>query len=270
MDDRYADDLIAWTASGSGPPILLLHSLGGSGAMWASTRRRLERTHTVVTIDARGHGGSADEGFITVEQFATDAVHLLRRLDLGPAVVVGLSMGGQAAMHMALAAPELIRALVLADTSLGGRGDPDARVAALRKRLAEIGPDAFADEYTRSRLRPETSPETAAMFAGLVRRTLPEAYVRQSHSIGSQDLRAAAPAIRCPTLVLVGAFDVSTPPDLAEDLRRAIPGAGLTVIADANHLSNLDRPGAFDDAVAAFLAALLGNGSLRGSTAFSV
>jgi 3-oxoadipate enol-lactonase len=209
-----------------------------------------------VTVDARGHGGSGGEGFITVEQFSTDATHLMRRLGLGPAAIVGLSMGGQAAMHMALMAPELVRGLVLADTSLGGRGDPDARVTALRQRLAEIGADAFADEYTRSRLRPGTPPQTAAMFAALVRRTLPEIYVRQSHSIGSQDLRTSVASIRCPTLVLVGALDVSTPPNLAEDLRAAIPGARLTVIADANHLSNLDQPDAFDDAVEGFLAGL--------------
>ena len=221
--------------------------------MWSTTCAAIAEDHTAITLDARGHGKSDPHGEISVEQYATDALTLLDHIGVATALVIGLSMGGQAAMHLALRAPQRVRGLVLADTSLGGRGGAAERMAQTRARIEMIGAEAFAEEYTRSRLMSDIDERVVEEFASLVLKTLPDIYVRQVGSIASQDLRATALVIAAPTLVIVGANDVSTPPQIAEQLRKAIPGAGIEKIAAANHLSNLDRPDAFNGAVAAFL-----------------
>jgi len=248
------DDAIHYVKEGQGPPVLLLHSLGACAEMWRSTIDALRPRFTVIAPDARGHGLSAAAGEISVERYAKDAMAIAAALGLARYGVLGLSMGGQAAMHVAADAPDRVAFLIAADTSLGAASNNPERLEAPRRRIAEIGAQAFALEYTRSRLRPQASTAAVETFAAMVMRTLPELYVTQLASILAQDLRPRVGAIRCPTLIVVGAQDVSTPPAAAEALCRAIPGARLEIIPDANHLSNIDQPDAFNRIVTAFAA----------------
>lgn len=103
-------------AGGAGLPVVLLHGLTDSSACWPTVLHRYAGTRPVVALDARGHGGTPlpDEPF-TIAALAADAVTALRALDLGPAVVVGHSMGGVTAEELALTAPDLVAALVLED-----------------------------------------------------------------------------------------------------------------------------------------------------------
>jgi len=243
---------IHYVQEGSGTPIILLHSLGGSGEMWRRTIDDLKSDFTVIAPDARGHGRSQAKGEISVERYAKDARALAAALKLPSYGVLGLSMGGQAAMHVAADDPDRVRFLIAADTSLGAASKNPERVEATRRRIKEIGARAFADEYTKSRLMPDAPAAAVDGFAALVMHTLPDIYGAQLASIMAQDLRPRVGAIRCPTLIVVGSDDVSTPPSAAEALCRAIAGARLQVIANANHLSNIDRPDAFNAAVKAF------------------
>jgi pimeloyl-ACP methyl ester carboxylesterase len=248
-----ADATLHYSIAGTGPAVLLLHSLGGAGEMWNATISALSAGYTVIAPDARGHGRSSDGGEISVRQFAKDSAAILEGVGIGAAHVVGLSMGGQAAMHLAMHAPEMVHGLVLADTSLGGRGGAEERVAGIRKRIAEIGAEGFAREYTLSRTMPETDEATKTAFAALVLKTLPDIYARQAYSISCEDLRATAGTIAAPTLVIAGDHDASTPPEMGRQLRDAIPGAAMSVIRSANHLSNLDQPGRFNALLRQFL-----------------
>jgi 3-oxoadipate enol-lactonase len=247
---------ISYLKEGSGQPLILLHSLGGSAEMWRRTIDDLQSNFTVIAPDARGHGLSPANGEITVERFAKDAIAIASALKLPKYGVLGLSMGGQAAIHVAADDPDRVTFLIAADTSLGAATKNPERVEATRKRIAEIGARAFALEYTKSRLRPNASSATIESFAAMVMHTLPNLYVTQLASILAQDVRPRVGAIRCPTLIVVGSDDVSTPPATAETLCRAIDGARLQIIADANHLSNLDQPEAFNTAVQSFVAGI--------------
>lgn len=245
---------IHYLTEGSGPPIILLHSLGGCAEMWRRTINDLSASFTIIAPDARGHGSSPAAGPISVERFAQDALAIADTLQLSQFGLLGLSMGGQAAMHVAISAPERVRFLIAADTSLGAASKNPDRLESVRRRIDEIGAEAFAYEYTRSRLQPNVPEDEVRAFAEMVMRTLPETYVTQLGSILAQDLRSSVAAIRCPTLILVGAQDVSTPPSTGEQLAKAITGAKFQIIDDANHLSNIDQPEAFNAAVRAFAA----------------
>jgi 3-oxoadipate enol-lactonase len=246
---------IHYLVEGRGPLLVLLHSLGGDGRMWRTTIEALKAEFTVAAPDARGHGRSDNKGPMTVEQFAEDAVALAGELAAAQFSLIGLSMGGQAAMHVAASHSDQVKTVAIADTSLGGRPGGQERWSAAQKRIQEIGNRAFAAEYTASRLRPSTNKRVADEFSSMVEATLPDIYLAQFRSIQAQDLREAATTIRVPTLVLVGADDVSTPPSMAQEIASVIPGSRLEIIDDANHLSNLDQPLAFNAAVLAFARA---------------
>lgn len=246
-------ETIRYEAAGSGPAALLLHSLGGSAAMWRSTVAALAPSCRVLAPDAVGHGGSSRNRPFTIARNAAHALALLDTQGLDRTAVVGLSMGGLTALEMALAAPERVTALVLADTSAGGRGDGAARLAGARDGMARLGLDGFAHEFAATRLHPATDAAVVSAYAADARRTLPDGFMEALGSLVVQDFRERLDTIRCPTLVLVGDRDAGTPLPMAEILRDGIPGARLAVIPDAGHFSVLDQPAVFDGLVKDFL-----------------
>ncbi|WP_282947472.1 alpha/beta hydrolase [Cellulomonas endometrii] len=133
-------------APGAPVPVVLLHGLTDSAACWPTVLHRYEDAgRTVVALNARGHGGSTlpDEPF-TIAALAADAALALRSLDLGPALVVGHSMGGVTAQELALVAPELVAGLVLEDPAWHDRGT--ARTVGDGAEVVGIAGDAGAPE----------------------------------------------------------------------------------------------------------------------------
>jgi lipase len=136
------------TATAGAVPVVLLHGLTDSSACWPSVRHRYPG-RPVVALDARGHGGTPlpDEPF-TVAALAADAAQALRALDLGPALVVGHSMGGVTAEELALTAPELVAGLVLEDPAwhdAGRLGADDGSVVGVATGSGAAAPDVPGD-----------------------------------------------------------------------------------------------------------------------------
>lgn len=253
-DLTLADGTLAYERRGSGPPVLLLHSLGGSGSMWETTIAALAARCEVYALDARGHGASADDGELSVGQYARDVIALVRHRDLGDVRLVGLSMGAQAAMIAAAELGDSVSRLVLADTLLGAGGVGAAeRLAATRSSIAQVGNAAFARDYARSRTLPSTAEAVVNGFAKLVERTLPDVFPQLQYSIANQLLHDTARGLKVETLVLVGDRDVSTPVERAQEITAQVARSRLVVIPGANHLANLDNPEFFNAAVARFV-----------------
>ncbi len=100
---------------GDGSPALILHGLFGRRRNWQAIQKRLADDTRIITADLRNHGDSPWDNTMTYEAMAEDIASLIRHLDAGPAVVVGHSMGGKAAMALALSAPELVSGLMVID-----------------------------------------------------------------------------------------------------------------------------------------------------------
>src|SRR6185369_2316123 len=167
--------------------------------------------------------------------------------------LVGLSMGGYIAFAMLRQAPERIVKLALLDTQ--ARADTPEQTAGRETQIAmaqsgrfgEI-PDLAIPRY----LHPKRQSDER--FTGIVRQMIgetgPEAFVRQMRAIISRpDSRPLLSSIRCPTMVLVGAEDVSTPVALNKEIADGIPGAKLVVVPDCGHLSTLEQPEAVNAAL---------------------
>jgi len=245
-------------------PYVLLHAFPLGANMWEPQMRRIPSGWRLITPDLRGFGGSTELdslAALSVGDYADDIADLLEELSVDRAVIGGLSMGGYAALALVQSRPEMVEALILADTRAGA-DTPEAR-ANRRNMLAIVdreGPSGVALEMM-PRLLCKTTLETNPTAEATVRRLIKQqspvairgAIHRMMHRPDSTPLLAG---INVPTLVIAGAEDVLTPVAEAERIAGAIAGATLTIIPDAGHLSNLEQPEAFNDALASFFARL--------------
>jgi pimeloyl-ACP methyl ester carboxylesterase len=234
-----------WDAQGDGPPLLLIQGLGYSIEGWWRVLPPLAKQHRVIVFDNRGVGRSeVDDYDFTIEQMADDALAVLRAAGERSAHVIGASLGGIIAQELALRSPQALRSLVLGCTSPGGtdaipsdagqgflqaRADMSAREAAeasIPFVYAERTPLALAHEDIERRMTVPTTREGYGGQLGAVLR-----YAGTMSRLGS---------LRVPTLVVHGTVDRLVPPQNAELLARAIPGARLVWFDGAGHIITTD------------------------------
>jgi 3-oxoadipate enol-lactonase len=250
---------LAYERAGAGPLVVFLHGIGGNRGNWTAQLDALADRFCAVAWDARGYGSSGDGPEpLHFADFADDLVRLLDHLGAERAHLVGLSMGGMIAQDMAARHGGRLATLTLVDSSSGFGGVRQAaRDEFLARRLeplergltpADIAPglvDVLVSAQASAVVREQIRASVAAL------RTRP--YVQALHAIVTTDFRPVLAGIAVPTLVIVGDEDQVTPPASSQELAGAIPGAELVTIPGAGHLSNLDRPDAFEAALRAFL-----------------
>jgi pimeloyl-ACP methyl ester carboxylesterase len=250
---------------GVGPPALLLHGLAGYAGEWTATARWLTSRCRVVALDARGHGGSErTPADVSRAAHVADAAFVIERLGLGPAIVVGQSLGGQAALLLAAEHPSLVRGLVLADAGPGGFDDARAVEANVEDLARALGrwPVPFASREAAIAFFGGPSPSAEAWADGLeqrdggwwprfdadvMARTLREA-TRRSYWPQWERISCAALVVRAGR----GQLSAVDARKMAERGRRA----DVVEIPDAGHDVHLDSPGAWRDAASRFLDAL--------------
>jgi 3-oxoadipate enol-lactonase len=253
---------LGYTDEGTGTPVVLLHAFPLSRAMWAPQIPALARRVRVITVDLRGHGESdVSDGTVALSEFADEVIGLLDHLAVRTAVFIGLSMGGYTLFALYRGYRDRIKALVLADTRAQA-DTPEGRAGRFEMiRTAEAKGSGAIAEIMLPRL---LSPDSLSNNAPLVERVRSIITATPVRTIIA-DLRAMAerpdsvallPGISCPTLVLVGELDQGTPPADARLMAERIPGARLVIIPNAAHLSNLEEPEAFNQALLSFVGAL--------------
>ncbi len=238
------------------PVLVLVNSLGTNLHMWEPQMARFSGALRVVRYDCRGHGASeAPAGAYTIEQLGRDLLGLLDALQIEQARICGLSLGGMVALWMAANAPERVDRVVLADTAarIGTTESWTTRMAL----VSTGGMDAIG-EMVLARFLSERfcqgHPEVALQIRDMLETTNPQGYIGACAALRDADLRAILPAIHAPALIIVGEEDEATPPAQAQDLHSAIRGSKLITLHEAAHLSNVEQPEAFSNAVLAFLS----------------
>jgi 3-oxoadipate enol-lactonase len=210
--------------------------------------------------DHRGHGGSAvPAGPYAIDDLVDDAARVIREWGRGPVVFVGLSMGGMVGQGLAIRYPELLRALVLANTT--SQYPPEAqpmwaqRIAAVEAGGLEAIADAVLERYFSAAHRASHAEEVAACRRTLLRSD-PRGYVACCHAVRAVDWLDRLGSIRCPTLIIAGALDVGAPVAMSQAMAERIPGSQLVVIDEASHLSVAEQPAQFAQHLQRFLAGL--------------
>ena len=234
-----------YVSKGEGPPVVLVHALGGTLHAWHGVIENLALHHHVVALDLRGHGRSAHaKGAYSIKTWASDVEALIGVLELPPVTLVAHSMGTLVAQHLALTKPEAVDSLVL----LGGISyfEPPAKEAyARRADIVEAdGMDALVEDWLPGALAPRThakQPQLTGLLRDLFLRNDPHSYAKSCRAL------AKAPAIKRdnigqPTLLLVGDHDRSTPLRMTEELHRDIPVSRVRVVPAAAHWAALEQP----------------------------
>jgi pimeloyl-ACP methyl ester carboxylesterase len=250
---------IAYERVGQGPPLVLAHGAAMDGRMWQPQLAALADELTVVAWDEPGAGRSSDvPPDFTLEDYADCLAALLEALGLGPAHVGGLSWGGTVALAVYRRRPELVRTLVLADTYAGWKGSLSEAELHARMEGARVMLAAPAGEFdpTLPGLYAGAPPaEFAALLDEIAAGVRPESLRTQLGVMAEADERDLLPRIAVPTLLIWGELDARSPLGIAREFERVIPGAELVVIPGSGHVSNLERPGPFEEAVRAFCRA---------------
>lgn len=239
------------------PLVVLSHSLASSGIMWEQQMPALVGGYRVLRYDTRGHGGSdAPAGPYTLDQLGDDVVALLDALDIERVHWVGLSMGGMIGQNLALRHPRRLLSLALCDTT---SRVPDEARAVWDERIAEAERngmqglcDATMERWFTPPFLAENGPQLECIREQFLA-TPTSGYVGCCQAIRDLDYTEALSTVSLPTHLIVGARDPSAPPAASRTIQGIIEGATLSVIDDASHLSNVEQPDAFNEALLGFL-----------------
>jgi 3-oxoadipate enol-lactonase len=250
---------VAVEHAGSGDFVIMLHGIGGNRLNWTDQIEAFAPHFHAAAWDARGYGDSDDyEGPLNFAGYADDLARVLDHFGVRRAHVVGLSMGGRIAMDFVARYSDRLATLVLCDTHKGFAAMPEDRKSAFiasRKAplLAGKEPKDIAEPVARSLVGPKASDTAFRRLVDSMSRLHKESYIKSIEASVRMDARSDLANIKVPTLVVVGADDRLTPPDVARELASEIRGAELAVIPDAGHLANIEQPEAFNAAVLQFL-----------------
>jgi 3-oxoadipate enol-lactonase len=267
MESKVAnlpDRSVRYLESGSGRAVLLLHAFPLSADQWLPQLYRLPPGWRAIAPDLRGFRGARpafeEPGLdvASMETHAADLLALLTHLGIERAVVAGLSMGGYIAFALLRASPARIAGLVLANTratpdSAEGLAARDTMIALARRE----GAAGVAHAMIEKLLGPTTLREQADLATAvreLIERNSVPGLVSAIRAMKRRpDSTPLLPAVGCPTLIVSGEEDALIPGADIDAMSHMIPGATPIVIPRAGHLTNLEAPGLFNDALTGFL-----------------
>jgi 3-oxoadipate enol-lactonase len=238
-----------------GTPLVFINALGTDLRIWDAVVPHLVERHPVIRYDKRGHGLSdCPPAPYSIRDFSNDLLGLLDHLEVSQATLVGISVGGIIALDFAVLCPERVHALVLCDTApkIGTADLWNERINTLRAQGMHSMADAILSRWFAPSFK-EQSPASYRGHYNMLTRTPVEGYTGTCEAIRDADLTEAVKAISMRTLVLSGAEDVSTPPDVARKLVELIPDVKFQEIPGAGHLTCVEQPDAVAERIERFL-----------------
>jgi 3-oxoadipate enol-lactonase len=238
-----------------GPVLVFSNSLGTNFSMWDAQMAELRQRFRILRYDTRGHGqSSVTAGDYTIEQLGRDVVGLLDTLKLDRVHFCGLSMGGVIGLWLGIHAPGRLDRLVLSNTGarIGTQEMWNARIATVQKDGMKPVAAAVIERWFTPEFR-ASCPDQVAKAQGMLESTPPAGYSACCAAIRDVDLRDSLAQIKTPTMILYGVKDPVTPPADAEFLRKRIHGSAKMEL-EAAHLSNVEQPEDFTEAVNHFLS----------------
>lgn len=256
----YRGHRVVWEETGLGDPIVWLQGLGADHSAWAVQIARFSARYRCIAPDLLDTGVSdrAHDQYST-RALAEDVLALLDQIGTPTVHVVGLSLGGSVAQHLALLAPERLRSLTLVSSIAA----PDARLAEILHTWAalrqQLDPVLFYRQANLWLFAPEffdDARRVAGVLRWVERHPAPQpaaAFARQVEASLAHDTQADLSAIRTPCLVIGGSDDILTLPSQQQALAAAIPGAQLRFIPHAAHSVNLEKQNIFNQMVSLFI-----------------
>ena len=250
---------IAYDDIGSGIPTVFVHGFPLARTMWKAQFRGLSQLCRCIAPDLRGFGESIVEGPYSMDRYADDIAELLDACSIRRAVIAGCSMGGYITFAFWRRHPERVLGLALCDTRQGadneaGLAKRRAMIRAARTDGSAAVSDMMIDSLLASSTRercPEVEKEVRAMMTGAPVDGVVGAIEAMMQRPDSTPTLAT---IDVPTVVITGEDDAIAPVEGARAMSEAIRGSVFAMIPGAGHLSNIERPAAFNTVFSEFLS----------------
>jgi len=246
---------------GSGLPVLFSHSFTSDCTMWTQQAPVISQRYQLITYDIRGMGRTeSPPGEYSLDLHTEDLYQLVRHLGLSQFVLGGLSIGGMIGVHFALAHQELLKGLIIADSSAARPDTPQLVNPEPYIEIAQSrGMAGLADHVIGNKLLAphlQDNPYAIKEYRDRMARNNVVGYCSGMRALSRmRDRTGELGRIAVPTLIIVGNLDLPfiEPSKL---MHERIPGAKLVVIPGAGHLANIERPAEFNEAVMTFLDGL--------------
>lgn len=249
---------IALHRTGNGPPVVLLHCLGVDHRLWQFAAPDLARDYTLLAYDFPGHGESPVPARpYGIAELSAQLAALLSAAGIQRATMAGISLGGLVAQHFAATFPARVDRLVLIDTTPRYTDEMRSMWAVRAAQARNDGvksliPGLLEVWFTKAFVAQD--PPAARYVRDAFARCPNEGYARACEALAAADLRAIAPKIAAPTLIVCGEQDIPSFLDAARWLNANLRGSSLAWLAPARHASILEQPTAFQRALRRFLA----------------
>lgn len=251
---------ISYNEAGDGKiPVIFLHGFPFDKSMWKGQLDSLKSANRVIALNIRGFGKSIDENtHLSIEQFASDLVAFMDKLNIEKATVCGLSMGGFIALNAINRFPERFNSLILCDTQcIADTEEVKAKRLQTIEQINLEGATAFNEKFAKSVFHPTTIADNKELVESL--RSIVFANSKAIITAGLTALAERAETcsilttIHVPTLIICGREDEVTPLTQSEFMHQHIEGAILKIIDNAGHVSNLEHPEEFNKYMLEFL-----------------
>jgi len=241
------------TGPQDGAPLVLIHALGTSAAIWDDLLPLLPPTLRILRFDLRGHGASdVPPGPYAMGALIRDTERLMDHFALRDAVVLGLSIGGLIAQGLAVKRLDLVRAMILSNTAakIGRPEQWQDRIAAIRAGGMSALHDATMERWLGRKWQDNPAlPRLSKLFLN----TNPEGWSGCASAIAGTDFYETTATLTLPTLAIAGANDASTPPDLIRETADLIKGHRFALIRKAGHIPPVERPAEYAAVITQFL-----------------
>ncbi|WP_168381789.1 3-oxoadipate enol-lactonase [Acinetobacter indicus] len=236
------------------PALVFSNSLGTNFKMWQPQIDHFQQDFFVICYDTRGHGASsAPQGPYTLDQLGQDVVNLLDHLNMEKAAFCGISMGGLTGQWLAINKPERFSHVVICNTAakIGQEQAWNERAALVREQgLAPIASTAAGRWFTEPFI--QSNAATVATLSNDLGAGSPEGYASCCEALAKADVREQLKDIQVPVFIVAGQQDPVTTVADGEFMQQRIANAELFEI-NASHISNIEQPEAFNQAVQAFI-----------------
>jgi 3-oxoadipate enol-lactonase len=253
---NYRIDSPAVKGSEDAPWLTLSHSMATDISMWEPQLAELSKHFRVLSYDTRGHGASeVPAGPYVMQDLVDDLIHLWDQLDIETSHIVGLSMGGMIGTGVALHAPERVNKLLACDCRLDA---PEFFVNMWHTRMQAIadgGIEGVVEQTMNTWFTQDQLSQGGPLLkqvSNMIINTPAEGYLACAQALQGLDYKKSLPSLQVPTRFLVGDQDGPHPEEMRK-LAELTPGSELITLKNAAHLSSMEQPQAFTQAVLDYL-----------------
>jgi 3-oxoadipate enol-lactonase len=246
---------VSYFDQGQGSVVLLLHAFPLNRTMWEPQFAALSSDFRVLAPDIRGFGGSQPPSPWTMESMADELKEFLDGLEIPECAVAGVSMGGYIALSFWAKYPRRVQRLVLSNTR--AKADNETEKAARNDMIAALeqtGPSVLEERMLPRLLQPDPQPEVADRVRSMINQAGAPAAIHALTAMRDRpDLSTMVSRIGCPTMVVTGAADAIIKVEDARAMADVIRGSRFMRIPNSGHLSNLENPQQYNQALLDFL-----------------